>query len=268
MKLFLLSSLALMSISIQAQERDFGNLIPGSNFTIKGKTLVKEDADISNYEIKVTPELEEFTYKPNSIKTPRGVFKRKNEKLVVKRDGGKVVRINSLNFDGDGKQGSQNHQAVNLSTEGKVNSLTSCYQKFKSNFLGMKKNDSSVRCITITSDVCDYLKKNDVNAAMLKKINSCNEVLQEFQKHQGYVNKHTKYIAKNNIDELSKLDKKLTSVQNLYEIENDSLTNLSDIVDGYERAIGSCDFLEEEGYLEKPEQDQVNSKESKNTKNQ
>jgi len=208
----------------------------------------------SNYEIKVTPESEEFTYKPNSTKTPRKFLKRKDEKLVVKRDSGKVVRISSLSYDGNGKQGSQNHQTVNLNADGKVNSLTNCYQNYKSNFLGMKKNDSAIRCITITNEVCEYFKKNDVNADIIKKINSCNDVLQEFQGHQNYINKHTKYLAKTNIEELGKLDKRLSGVQNLYELENDSLTNLTDIVDGYQRAIGNCDFLEDEDYFEKSTQ--------------
>ena len=127
-KHLVLLTLASLSVSSFAQDRDYGNLVPQDYFSInQSKTSLKNNADISHFQISVTPEKEEFTYKVNDVKTPRkNLFGKKSEfKLNVDRSGGRIERITSVNFsNGENNTHSQTAQSTSLNADGGVNSRT------------------------------------------------------------------------------------------------------------------------------------------------
>src|SRR6476620_10774520 len=142
-KLLALTALiSTVAYAQQGEERDFGDLLPEQHFVIKNsKTSLKDTADVSNYEIKSSPKKDEFIYKVNGVKTPRGMIfgKRKDFKLTVEKEDGKVARFSSVSFtDNDKSNDVHNVQTTSVLPSGFVNSHTNCHQEYKRGLFGIK----------------------------------------------------------------------------------------------------------------------------------
>ena len=241
-----------LALAQTADDKDFGNLIPEDHFTVtNAKTTLKDNADISNYQIEVTPTKDSFTYKVNDVKTPRGhVFsKKKDFKLSVERIEGKVSRISSVSFTDNNKSGVHAVQTSTIQHDGFVNSNTHCYEDYKLGLLGMKKKSSGFKCVTVNKAVCEYFDKNQIDSALVDKINSCSEVLGKLSEHQVSLYKLSKQDQKNDVAALSKLNGRLSDTSNFYELEGKTLKSVSEIVLGYGSALSHCEFLKENNYL-------------------
>lgn len=236
-----------------AQDRDYGNLVPNDYFSIKNaKTSLKDGADISNFEIKVTPEQEDFIYKVNGIKAPRKILfgKRSNFKLTVDKENGKIERITSVDFtDGEKKSHSQTAQSTSLGENGFVNSRTVCSEDYQINFLGLKKKESGFKCVTINKNVCDYLVKNSIEAEMSGKIKECSDLLGKLDKFQKELLEISKKDQSKDLKSITKLNGRLAGARNFYELQSSTLNDVADIAKGYSSAVSECNYLAENNYF-------------------
>jgi hypothetical protein len=253
LKLISLTAFAnALAFAQTADDKDFGNLIPEDHFSVtNAKTKLKENADISNYQIEVTPKKDSFTYKVNNVKTPRGhVFgKKKDFKLSVERADGKVSRISSVSFTDNNKSGVHAVQTSTVQPDGFVNSNTHCYEDYKMGLLGTKKKSSGFKCVTVNKAVCEYFDKNQIDSALVDKINSCSDVLSKLSEHQLSLFKISKQDQKNYVAALSKINGRLSDTSNFYELKGKTLKSVSEIVLGYGSALSHCEFLKENNYL-------------------
>ncbi len=258
-KIITLIALSSLPLTLAfAQDRDYGNLVPEDHFEItQSKTKLKDNADISRFEIAVTPTKEEFSYKVNGVKTPKkNLFgKKSNFKLAVDKNEGKITQITSVSFtDNADKGGVHAIQSTSILPSGFVNSNTNCYEDYKLGLFGTKKQDSGFKCVTVNKDVCEYIEKNDINAALVEKINSCSDVLSKFSEHQGNLHKLSKKDQKNDVSAMTKLNGKVSNAQNFYELESKTLKDVAEIVTGYGSAIDHCEFLKENKYFSPKEE--------------
>lgn len=242
----------------QGEERDFGDLLPEDHFSIKhSKTVLKDNADISNYEIKSSPKKDEFVYKVNTVKTPRGkIFgKKKDFKLTVERDEGKIERFTSVSFSQDEKEPSVHSvQSTSVKPSGYLNSQTNCHEEYKTGLFGIKRAKSGFKCVTVSAPVCEYLKKSEIDELMVEKINQCADVLGKLSKHQEHLADLTKADFKKDIKAISGVNGKITDTKNFFEMEAKTIKDVSEIVLGYGSALSHCESLEKSNYLEpKPE---------------
>lgn len=235
-------------------QQDFGDLLGGGNFSItQQKTSLKDNQDISNFQIKVTPTRDEFVYKVNSVRTP-GVFSKKNFKVVVERQDGKVARITSEDYvSGADHSGTEGLQTVAIGTDGKVDSFTNCYQDYGFGFLNTKKNKSDYKCLTVNREVCTYLEKNAVDEAMVEKIKNCQDLLGNFVNHQGRLSELSKGANDSNLRALGLKGGfwgfLKSTPKNFYDIEANTLERVGAIVQGYGRAVAQCKSLKDKNYL-------------------
>jgi hypothetical protein len=253
LKLISLTAFAsALAFAQTADDKDFGNLIPEDHFSVtNAKTSLKENADISNYQIDVTPKKDSFVYKVNDVKTPRGhIFgKKKDFKLSVERAEGKVTRISSVSFTDNNKSGVHAVQTSTVQPDGFVNSNTNCYEDYKLGLFGTKKKSEGFKCVTVNKAVCEYFEKNQVDSALVDQINSCSDVLSKLSEHQLSLFKLSKDDQKKDVSALSKLNGKLSKTSNFYELEGKTLKSVSEIVLGYGSALSQCAFLKENNYL-------------------
>jgi hypothetical protein len=246
----LMTILALTSLPLYAQ--DYGNLVPQDFFTITNeKSLIKDQADIQNFELKSTPEKEEYIYKVNSIKTPRkGLFKKAQFKLTVDREAGKVSRISSVNFSNEEKGLNQEMaQSTSLTSDGKVASRTLCSNQFKVNFLGLKKKNDGFKCVTVNAPICDYLSKNKIEDELTSAIKQCSDLLGKLNKFQKDLHGLAKKDYAKDVRALGKMRENLGDAKSFYELENSTLNDVADISVGYSNAIEQCNFLKDSNYL-------------------
>ena len=236
-----------------AQDRDYGNLVPEDHFEIKqSKTKLKDNADISNFQIAVTPEKEEFSYKVTGVKTPKkNIFaKRTNFKLSVEKRDGKIAQISSVSFTNNAEKGGVHSvQSSSILPSGFVNSNTNCYEDYKIGLFGTKKKESGFKCVTVNKEVCEYIEESKIDAELVEKINSCSGILQNFGVHQEKLNKLSKKDHKKDLSALSKLNGNISNASNFYELESKTLKDISEIVLGYGSAISHCEFLKENHYF-------------------
>ncbi len=247
-----MAALALTSPLVFAQdEKDFGDLVPENHFSItQKKTSLKDSTDISNYEIKVGPQKEEFTYKVNNVRTPKKVFKKADFKLTVDRAEGKVSRITSVVFGStEDKKGAQTLQTSVLGVDGKINSLSNCQQGYRLGWLNFKKEKSDLECLTVNKEVCSYIEKNEINDDLLEKVKNCSDILGRFSNHQEKLEKLTKDDHKENLKALEKLNGNISKTKNFYDMSPKSLEDLSHVVQGYKAASEQCQFLKDKNYL-------------------
>lgn len=253
LKLIPLTALAsALAFAQTADDKDFGNLIPEDHFRVtNAKTSLKDNADISNYQIDVTPKKDTFIYKLNNVKTPRGhIFgKKKDFKLSVERSDGKVSRISSVSFTDNIKSGVHAVQTSTVQPDGFVNSNTHCFEDYKMGLLGTKKKREGFKCVTVNKAVCDYLSQNKIDSELIDKINSCSDVLSKLSEHQVSLFKLSKQDQKDDLAALTKLNGKLSNTTNFYELEGKTLQSVSEIVLGYGSALSHCQFLKENNYL-------------------
>jgi hypothetical protein len=252
-KLITILTLTTLPLISYAEDRDYGNLVPMDFFTItNAKTSLKDNAEITNFQINVTPKKEEFEYKVNNVRTPRKAIlgKRSDFKLTVDKEDGKITRLTSVNFsNGDKGVVLQMSQSTSIANDGSVNSRTFCTEDFKINFFGLKKKESGFKCVTVNKVVCDYIAKNNIEAEITAKIKECSDLLgklNQFQKDLFEVSK--KDMAKD-LRALSKVNGRLTDARNFYEIQANTLTDVSDIANGYTQAIEQCGYLKQNGYF-------------------
>lgn len=252
----ILATVALSTSFAFAQEanKDFGDLVPGNNFSItQQKTDLKDNADISNFQIKVSPQKEEFLYKVNSVRTP-GMFKKGSFKLMVDRKDGKVTRITSEDYAShEDNSGTQGLRTVTLGTDGKVDSLTHCFQDYGFGLLNSQSNKSDFHCQTLNRDACNYLENNAVNEALLEKINNCSDMLGKFTEHQSKLAEMTNDDNNTNLKALGLkggfLNFFKSTPKNFYDISTDTLKGISSVSQGYTRAVAQCKFLKEKDYF-------------------
>lgn len=266
MKLSLITALVLASASVLAQEadHDFGDLIPDNHFVVtQKKTTLKDSADITNYEIKVSPQKDEFTYKINSIRTPRKLFKKKaNFKVTVERNEGKVSRITSVDYASEEGGGVQGLSSAAVGTDGKVDSFTHCYQSYKFGMFSLKKDKSQLECVTVNKEVCAYLEKNNIDEALVEKINNCSDLLGKLSDHQEKFEAMSEKDQISNMKAITKLDGRVGSFKSFYDIEAKTLKDVSHIVSAYGSAVDQCAGLKKNGYLRddaKPEEPKKDS---------
>ena len=256
-KYLVLITLASLSVSSFAQDRDYGNLVPEDYFSItQSKTSLKNNTDISNFQISVTPEKEEFTYKVNDVKTPRrGLFGKKSEfKLTVDKSDGKIERITSVNFSkGENNTQTQTAQSTSINEAGAVNSRTLCADEFKINIFGLKKKETGFKCVTVNNDVCDYVAKNNIQDEIVGKIKSCSDLLGKLAKFQKDLNDMSKKDQSKDMRALTKLNGRLSDSRNFYEMDPGTLNDVTEIASGYSNAIAQCDYLKENNYFGEPE---------------
>lgn len=277
--LTLLTLATLVSASAfaqQGEERDFSDLLPEQHFKINhSKTTLLDNADIKNYQISSSPKKDEFIYKVDTVKSPRtGIFgKRKDFKLDVEREEGKVVRFSSSSYSLEGKEGVTAVQSTKVLPSGYVDSHTSCHENYKMTMWGTKKAKSGYKCVTVSAAVCEYLAKNEVDSEMVEKINTCADVLGKLSKHQEHLLSLTKTQHKADMSALKKVNGgKLSDTKNFYEMEGKTLADVSEIVSGYGSALSQCEFLKEKNYLapkeEPTEETQESSSSAKRTQQQ
>jgi hypothetical protein len=253
-KLLTLSLLATLACPLFAQEtRDYGDLIPEDHFQIQQKkTALKDNADITNYEIKVTPQREDYIYKVNGTRSPRKTpFKSpKDFKLRVDRDHGKISQISSVTFSSnDERAGVLSLHSSSVMSNGYINSSTSCYQTYRLGLLSLKTDKSNVNCVTVNKTACEYLEKNKIDEALVQSLNSCSDTLKKLSGHQEDLFKIVKDDARNDLSSLRQLDGRIKKLRNVYEVKEQNLEGLADIVSGYGMAISQCSFLKEKKYF-------------------
>jgi hypothetical protein len=245
--------LALTSLPLYAQNKDFGDLaFPNDRFSITNeKSTFKNEADIHNYEVKKTPEKEEYVYKPTSIKTPQRGLKKANFKLTVEREAGKVSRISSVSYENDQEDESNSQMAktTTLNPSGKVDSYTWCGKEFKIGKLGFKKKTTGISCNTVNPQVCDYISKNKINEELYKKVRECGDLLQKVSGFQKDLHNLSKKDHAENMSSIAKMNVNFSNTTNYQELEATSLRAVSSIAASYEDAINSCEFLRESKYL-------------------
>lgn len=251
-KTFVLFTLTTLTTAAFAQERDYGNLVPEPHFQItQKKTSLLDNADIANYQINVTPKREDFVYKVNGVTTPKkNVFskKRKDFKLSVDREDGKVTHISSVSFTDNGGSGVEAIQSSSISPEGYVSSTTHCYDNFNFSIFG-KRSKEGYQCVTLNRDVCEYLEKNEINSALVEQINSCTDVLNKLSEHQVNLLKISFTDQKKDLKVLDKLKNKISKATNFYEVKAQTLADVSKIVSGYGSALSHCAFLKDNDYI-------------------
>ena len=263
-KLITILTLTTLPLISSAQDRDYGNLVPDDYFSItNAKTSLKDNADITNFQINVTPKKEEFEYKVNNVKTPRkALFGKKSDfKLTVDKEDEKITRLTSVNFsNGEKKAVSQMSQSTSIANDGSVNSRTFCTDDFKINFLGLKKKESGFKCVTVNKVVCDYIAKNNIEAEITAKIKECSDLLGKLNQFQKDLFEVSKKDMSKDVKALSKVNGRLTDARNFYEIQASTLSEVSDIASGYNQAIEQCGYLKQNGYF--PEVKEETPKES------
>jgi hypothetical protein len=257
----LITILALTSLPLYAQ--DFGNLIPQDYFSITNQiTTIKNEADVPNYEVKKSPEKDEYKYKPISIKTPRkGSLKKAEFKLTVDREAGKVSRITSVNFSNEEKGMNQEMaQSTSLDANGIVTSRTFCSNDFKINFLGFKKRNDGFKCVTVNPSICDYLTKNKIEEELAGKIKECSDLLGKLNKYQKDLHNFAKKDHAKDVRALGRINENLGNAKSFYELESSTLNDVADISVGYSSAIEQCNFLKTSNYLpEEPNEEPSHS---------
>jgi hypothetical protein len=270
-KIIFLASVISLSSFARADDRDYGNLIPGDHFQInQSRAKLKESADISNFEIKVTPEREEFTYKVNSSKTPRKISgKKASFKLTVEKVGGKVSRITSMDFlNGDTDQKGQLIQSNLIDESGYVKSSTGCFEDYKTGIFDFKSNKTGQRCITVNTNVCLYLENNKVDKELVNEIKSCSDLLSSLSQHQSKLIEMSREEQKADLKAISKLNSRFipTKFRNYFELESKTLSDVSEITQGYEKAISQCQHLKTNDYLAPPKAIPVDEKNESSSK--
>lgn len=236
----------------QEAERDFGDLATGKFFTITQKrTTMKDSADISNFEIKVSPEKEEFIYKVNSVRTPRKFLKKNGDfKLTVERKEGKISRISNVDYSSkEDTTGEKFLSTSAIGADGKVDSITNCTQNYKFGWFNMKTDKSDQICVTVNKDICEYMDKNGIDKALYDKLKSCSDLFTKLDEHQKKLAELGKEDHASNMKALSKLDGQVGSVEMFYNLEAKTLKNVSLLTDGYAFGLSVCDFLKEKKYL-------------------
>lgn len=266
MKLSLMTALFLLSTPILAQDadHDFGDLIPDNHFVVtQKKSSLKDSADITNYQIKVSPQKDEFTYKINSVRTPRKLFKKSSEnKVTIERNEGKITRITSIDYSSDGGSGVQGLTSAAVGTDGKVDSYTHCFQDYKFGLFGLKKDKSDLECVTVNKEVCSYLEKNNIDEALVEKINNCSDLLGKLGEHQENFDAMVSKDQSSNMKAINKLDGRVGSYKNFYDIEPKTLKDVSHLVRAYGSAVDQCAGLKKNNYLRedaKPEEPKKDS---------
>jgi hypothetical protein len=257
------------AISQSGEDRDYGELLPEKHFQIKNsKTSLKDNADISNYKIIVTPKKDEFTYKVNSVRTPRGgvMMKKKDFKLEVEREDGKITRFSSVGFSSE-EGGVHNVQSTSLHTSGFIKSHTNCYEDYKFGLFGIKKQRGGFKCVTVSAPICEYLKKNQIDSVFVEKINACSNVLNKLSAHQKSLHDMSKDEHANDMSALAKINGKLSGARNFYDLESSTLKDVSEIILGYESVLDRCDSLEKKGLLAPSPTPVLESQESKSSAN-
>ncbi len=249
--------MALTSLPVYAQDKDYGDLVPNGYFSItQGKTTLKDNADISNFEIKVTPKQEEFTYKVNSVKTPRkGLLGKKSLfKLNVEKGEGKIERISSVNFsNGENGINLQQAQTSSVNEAGSLTSRTFCSDTYKINFLGLKKQSSGFKCVTVNPEVCGYIEKNGIEGEFAGKIKECSDLLGKLNKFQKDLFGISKKDLAKDMSALRKMNGNLSDAKNFYELEASTLNDVADISVGYANAVEQCAFLKQGQYFPESE---------------
>jgi hypothetical protein len=253
-----LSPLALLTLvfsttAMSQQGRDFGDLVPDGQFSItQEKTNLLDSEDLTHYIIKGTPGQEEYTYKLNSVRTPKGLLrKKKNFKLEVTRNNGKLERISSVSYNSsdDNKSGNYLAQSSSLDSEGKVTSITTCGEEYGFGWFGGTKKDAGVNCLTVNVEACEYLQEKSIDQELINDFKVCTDILGKFAEHQGKLVSLIQQDHENNIKVLGKLEGKAKSGKNALEVPAKSLKDVGNMIDGLGKAVGQCNFLEERGYL-------------------
>jgi hypothetical protein len=266
---YFVAVLAVSTPLVFAQEdKDFGDLVPENNFSITQKrSFLKDNTDISNYEVKTSPQKEEFIYKVNSVKAPRKVFQKASSKLTVERTEGKISRISSVVYGStEDNKGAQTIQSSSLGVDGKINSLSNCQQGYKLGWFSFKKEKSDLECLTVNKEVCSYLEKSEINDELLEKVKNCSDILGRFSNHQEKLEELTKDDHRENLKAMEKLNGNLSKINNFYDMSPKSLEDLSHVVQGYKAASEQCNFLKEKSYLRESKLEEPKSRnESKTT---
>lgn len=255
-KLGLIAVLCSSFAIAQDAPRDFGDLVPEPNFVITNeKTTLKDSADITNYEIKVSPEKDEFTYKVNSVRTPRGILKKNKFGLIVDRVDGKVSRLTSVDFaSGHDDTGAQGLQTVAIGSDGKVDSLSNCFQEYSFGKFDLKKDKSAMKCVTINPEICSYMEDQKLDDMLVMEINNCSDLLGRLADHQGRLEELSKLDHQKNMESIKLkkrgiLGKVAKGPENFYAFKPKTLEQVSNIAQSYGRAVSQCQYLKDKDYL-------------------
>lgn len=252
-KLFYLTLVVSTAALAQEVERDFGDLIPETHFTItQAKTTLKDNADISNYKIEVTPKREEFTYDVAGVKTPLKKFsyKRHNFKLAVDRENGRVARVSSVGFtDNQGERDVHSVQSSSITPAGHVDSFTYCYDQYANGPFGIKKDKSGFQCVTVNKEVCAYFEKNEIDEKLVNKISECSEAMGKLAGYQKDLYALTKAGQSKDLQAIKKINGSIGSTKNYNEIDVKTLEGISQTVSGYGSALSYCEYFKEKKYF-------------------
>lgn len=257
MKIVFGSIMLLTAMTVHAQDQapqDFGSLVNAEHFSIplKARTVLKVDS--TNFTIKQDDRSEEFSFTMKDVKTPRKTpfSKHSQFKLEVKRNKDQQVeRITSRSYANDqenAKKGQQTSQSTSIDENGFVNSHTVCREDYKINFLGMKSKKSGYLCITISPVICKFIKDNKIDEAMVAEFKECNTTFSNLAKFQDGINKEAPKTADKDISAIKDVAGG-GDYRKFYELEANTLSNLGEMIAGYEEAIGQCNKLASDGYF-------------------
>jgi hypothetical protein len=257
MKKYLSLLLIVTSLTVNAQDDvDYSFLITDADYFEIGqkKTKLTDSADIQNYKIEVTPKKEEYTYLVDGIKTPRaGLFgKKKNFKLVVDREQGKITRVTSRNFVTSDKSDKDEHELTSATVlpNGRVKSFTKCDQSFKNGFLKIMSNKDEATCVTVNDDACLYLDQNKEIDDLTVEASKCAATMKSLADHQVQLKKLLKKDAEADMDAIKKLDN-LGNFQKYFDIETSTIKGISLTYTSFSKARKQCDTLIKYGHLNK-----------------
>jgi|GEM_PF-4463807 len=268
-----LATLSSSLVFAQVEERNYGEVLGLDHFDVtNSKSKLRESADITNYQIETSPEKDTFTYKVNTEKTPRArIFgKSKESVLVVNREKSKITNIASVGYldAGDGK-GEQFLERIVIDSDGSLRSHTSCMNHYKTNFFGTQKNlavgdkGTPSDCVTISPVVCDYLEQNKINKELNGKINECASLLSSVAEHQKKLSGLVKKEQKESLKVLSKLRKDKIKLRSFYDLEAETVQDVSDVMNGYAKAIVQCQTLKQKGFFAAVKEEPKKEKEDK-----
>ena len=263
MKLVLALILFPLTLNLAAaEERNYAELLgDGVPFTIplSGASTFQDDGSNPYMRINRNNGREEFTYRVGNMTTPRrgfslnvfNAFQRQDYRLNVDRNTQRLQRMSHVTFS-EAESGQKTHhaQTVAFNEAGFIDSFTYCYENYRDGFWGMRSNRSGHYCMTINQETCAYMESQNIDDALVTKINECSMTFQQMAGHQETLRRMN--TAKHN-DDIRAINRanggRLNDAKNFYEFNATNLQQFTELANGYQGALAKCRELKDANYF-------------------
>ncbi len=254
--------LPLTFTAAMATERNYAELLgEGVPFTIPQSGVSTFQDDGSNPYMKINRDSrnEEFSYRVSNLSTPRrgfnlnvfNAFQRQDYRLNVERNTQRLTRMSHVTFS-QAESGQKTHhaQTTALDEAGFISSHTYCYENYSDGFLGFRSNRSGHHCMTINPETCAYMEAQNIDDALVTKINECSMTLQQMAGHQQALLRMNSAKYNDDVQAIKKANGgRLKDAKNFYEFNAENLQQYAELAQGYQGAIAKCRQLKEANYF-------------------